>query len=63
MASVHSRNRLWFVIFNDVSAGGSRKARFMMAAAGWTLVIVSHFILAVDALSRLFLYPPPPLPW
>jgi tetratricopeptide (TPR) repeat protein len=53
VASVPSRHRLWHLLFDDPGSGGSPKARFAMAAAGWTLVVIPHFLLIADAYYRL----------
>jgi len=62
IATVPSRHRLWLLLFKDVGSGGSPAARFATAAAGWTLVIIPHFMLILDAYFRLlsstiFLFP------
>jgi hypothetical protein len=53
VATVPSRHRLWLLLFDDAGSGGSPAARFMMAAAGWTLVILPHFMLIWNAYNRM----------
>ena len=53
LASVRSHHRLWFILFKDVGSGGSPSARFAMAAAGWTLVLLPHLMLFFVALGQL----------
>ena len=53
LASVRSRHRLWFILFKDVGEGGNPTARFVMAAAGWILVLLPHLILFLFAVYRL----------
>ena len=54
LATVRSRHRLWFILFKDAGSGGSPTARFAMAAAGWTLVLIPFIMLLLAAYFRLF---------
>jgi len=58
LASIRSRHRVWTLLFKDVSSGGTPVARFVMAAAGWILVILPFAVLFLMAFNRLqaFLY-------
>jgi tetratricopeptide (TPR) repeat protein len=58
LASIRSHHRLWSLIFKDASSGGTPLARFVMAAAGWILVILPFAVLFLMAFNRLqaFLY-------
>jgi tetratricopeptide (TPR) repeat protein len=53
VASVRSRQRLWLLLFDDAGSGGSPAARFAMAAAGWTLVMLPHLMLVLNAYTRM----------
>ena len=53
LATVRSRHRLWLLLFDDAGSGGSPAARFAMAAAGWTLIILPHMMLILDAYTRI----------
>lgn len=52
-ASVRSRSRLWFILFNDSHLRGTPAARFSMAAAGWILVIMPYVMIFYLAFLRL----------
>jgi len=56
LASVHSHNRLWSLLFEDVNAGGTPPARRVMGIAGWILVLLPHVVLFVSAWYRLSNY-------
>lgn len=53
LASVRSHSRLWSMLFKDVSSGGTPAARFIMAAAGWLLVLLPFVLLFLMAFDRL----------
>jgi tetratricopeptide (TPR) repeat protein len=56
LASVHSHNRLWALLFGDVGASGTPMARLATVAAGWVLVLLPHVMLFVSAWYRLMDY-------
>jgi tetratricopeptide (TPR) repeat protein len=56
LAAVRSHSRLWSLIFKDAGSGGSPTARFFMAAAGWTLVILPFMLLFFMAYRRLYYF-------
>lgn len=51
-ASVRSHNRLWFVLFRDVSMGGTPLARASVMTLGWILVLLAFLNLFASALLR-----------
>ena len=51
-ASVRSHNRLWFMLFRDVSMGGTPLARASMMTVGWILVLLAFLNLFASALLR-----------
>jgi len=53
-ASIRSHHRLWFLLFKDVSTGGTPLARTSMATAGWMLVLLPFLHLFYTAIQRLF---------
>ena len=53
LASIRSHHRLWSLIFKDAGSGGTPLARFVMAAAGWILVILPFAVLFLMAFNRL----------
>ena len=55
-ASVRSHNRLWFLLFRDVSRGGTPLARASMMVTGWILVLIPFVHLFSSALLRLLSY-------
>jgi tetratricopeptide (TPR) repeat protein len=52
-ASVRSHNRLWFLLFRDVSMGGTPLARASMMTVGWILVLLAFLNLFASAFLRL----------
>jgi tetratricopeptide (TPR) repeat protein len=55
-ASIRSHHRIWYLLFKDVSRGGTPRARAFMAAAGWTLVVLPFLHLFYAAFQRLVNY-------
>jgi len=53
IATIRSHHRLWFIVFRDVSSGGSPLARTTMLGMGWILLLISFFILFVTDYQRL----------
>lgn len=51
-ASVRSHNRLWFLLFRDVSMGGTPLARASMMTVGWMLVLLAFLNLFASAFLR-----------
>ena len=56
LASVHSHNRVWALLFEDVGARGTPPARLAMAFAGWLLIILPHVMLFISAWYRFSNY-------
>ncbi len=55
-ASVRSHHRLWFLLFKDVSTGGTPVARLSLAVAGWLLVLFPFMLMFFMAYRRLFYF-------
>ncbi len=55
-ASVRSHHRLWYLLFRDVSTGGTPLARASMMVVGWLLVLVPFLHLFASAFLRLIAY-------
>jgi hypothetical protein len=52
-ASIRSHHRVWYLLFKDVSMGGTPRARSFMSAAGWILVVPPFLHLFYAAFHRL----------
>jgi len=55
-ASVSAHHRLWFILFKDVSTGGSPLARLLIATVGWILVLFPFTHLFSAAFQRMILF-------
>jgi tetratricopeptide (TPR) repeat protein len=55
-ASIRSHNRVWFLLFRDVSTAGSPLARASMTVAGWVLVLLPFLHLFASAYLRMIHY-------
>jgi hypothetical protein len=53
-ASIRSHHRLWYLLFKDVSTGGTPLARAFMGMAGSILVLLPFIHLFYAAVQRLF---------
>jgi len=53
-ASIRSHHRLWFLLFKDVSRGGTPLARAAMMVVGWVLVLLPflHLFASIDLLPH-----------
>jgi len=57
-ASVRSHHRLWFLLFRDVSRGGTPLARASMMVIGWILVLLPFLHLFASAFLRFIVVSP-----
>ena len=52
-ASIRSHHRVWYVLFKDISRGGTPQARASIAVTGWILVALPFLHLVCVAFQRL----------
>jgi len=61
LAEVRSSHSVWQTLFSE-QGDGSPFARFIIAVAGWFLILLPHILLILDSINRLRNFRIPPIP-